>query len=205
MVKHIDTWVFLRLHGGINHNASKIFITEEFHRRLKLIWRPLLCGQYKVQATNCFCVPLLSYGFGMVEWTKAEISQFDIFVCELLTAANSHHPHSSIECLYLPRKIGGRGLVNIEHIFQRCLLSLSRHLQTSTDSLVHACCEVMSQFPPRMSLITRARDISTSLALDNIYDCNAEQLKTAVCAAQRKKLLELLCAKPFHGKFYTWT
>ena len=141
----------------------------------------------------------------MVEWTKAEISQFDVFVRKLLTASNSHHPRSSIERLYLPRKIGGRGLVNIEHIFQRRLLSLPHHLQTSTDSLVHACCEVMSQFPPRKSLITRAGDISTSLALDNISDCNAELLKTVVCAAQRKKLLESLCAKPLHGKFYTWT
>ena len=101
-----------------------------------------------MQATNSFCIPLLSYGFGIVEWTKAEIAQFDVSVRKSLTASNSHHPRSVVERLYLPRKIGGRGLLGVEHLYQRRLLLLSHHLQTSTDTLVQACCELMSQFPP---------------------------------------------------------
>ena len=139
-----------------------------------------------------------------MEWTKGEISQFDVSVHKLLTSFNSHHPRSSIERLYLPRKIGGRGLISIEHLYQRCLLSLSHHLQTSSDTLVNACCELMSQFPPRKSLLAVAGDVATSLGLDGMLNCTAEQLKTEVCAAQKKKLLESLCFKPLHGKFYKW-
>ena len=54
-----------------------------------------------VRATNSFCIPLLSYGFGIVDWTKAEIAQFDIIVRKTLTAAKSHHPRSAIERLYV--------------------------------------------------------------------------------------------------------
>jgi len=56
----------------------------------------------------------------------------------------------------------------------------------------------MSQFSLRKCLLAKAMDV---LALDDMLNCNAEQLKTIVCAAQKKLLLELLCAKP---KFYTW-
>ena len=128
--------------GGIDHGNNKTVSTDEFHRYLKLIWGSLFYGQYKVQATNSFCIPLLSYGFGIVEWTRAEIAQFDVSVHKLLTSANSHHPRSAIERLYLPRKIGGRGLVGIEHLYQRHLVLSSHHLQTSTDNLVQARCEL---------------------------------------------------------------
>jgi len=63
-----------------------------FKARLKLIWSSLLCARFKVQATNTFCVPLLLYGFGIVEWTEAEISRFDILVCKTMVASNSLNP-----------------------------------------------------------------------------------------------------------------
>ena len=31
-------------------------------------WRSILHGQFKVMATNVFCIPLLSCSFGIVEW-----------------------------------------------------------------------------------------------------------------------------------------
>ena len=86
---------------------------------LKLVWKSLLHGRLKVQATNGYCVPLLSYGFGIVEWTKGEICHFDVLARKILTSSNSHHPRSAIEHLYLPRYMGGRGLVSIKHLYQR--------------------------------------------------------------------------------------
>jgi len=75
--------------GSIEHEKCKEVITEELHRRLQLVWGSLLHGWFKVMATNVFCIPLLSYSFGVVEWTKAEVSQFDVMLRKILTAANS--------------------------------------------------------------------------------------------------------------------
>jgi len=91
------------------------------------VWGSLLCGQSKVKATNSFSIPLLSYGFGIVDWTKAEIAQFDVIVRKALTAANSHHPRSAIERLYLPRKLGGRGLLNIVSDVYFCCPTTCKH------------------------------------------------------------------------------
>ena len=63
---------------------------------------------------------------------------------------------------------------------------------------------MMSQFPPHKSSLAKAADVVTTLALDDVLNCDTEQLKTDVCTAQRKKSLESLCAKSLHGKFYTW-
>ena len=52
-------------------------------------------------------MPVLSYGFGVVEWTASEISHFDVKVHRALFECNSHHPHSSIEHVCLPWSMGG--------------------------------------------------------------------------------------------------
>jgi len=63
--------------GGIVHAKCKEAISTEFLKRLKLVWKSLPRGRFEVQATKAYCVPSLSYGFGIVEWTKAELSQFN--------------------------------------------------------------------------------------------------------------------------------
>ena len=83
------------------------------------MWKPMLHSRFKVQAYNGYCVLLLSYGFGVVEWTKAEFTYFDLLTCKIMTSSNSHHPRSAVEYLYLPRHMGGRGLLNIEHMYQK--------------------------------------------------------------------------------------
>ena len=62
----------------------------------------------------------------------------------------------------------------------------------------------MLQFPPRKSILAMVDDIASSLVLSDVLSCEVGQWKTAVIAAQRNKLLEVLCAKPLHGKFFTW-
>jgi len=190
--------------GGIEHDKCKEVITEELRRRFRLVWGSLLHGRFKVMATNVFCIPLLSYSFGVVEWTKAEVSQFDVMLRKILTAANSHHPRAAIERLYLPRRVGGRGIVNIEHIYQRRVVMLSYHLQTSQDPLVKACYQLVSTFPPRKSLISKADEIVAALAVDKPLGSTPGKLREALCAAQREQLLTQLCAKPLHGKFINW-
>ena len=63
---------------GLDCVKSKKLIVDSYHRRLRLVWNLLLSGPRKTRATNSFCVPLLSYGFGIVPWTKKEIEQFDV-------------------------------------------------------------------------------------------------------------------------------
>ena len=190
--------------GGIDHRQAKTSLTEEFSRRLKIVWKSLLYGRFKVQATNSFCIPLLSYGFGVVGWTKSEVLQFDQLVRQVMTNANCHHTRSSVERLFLPRKLGGRGLLCVENLLEHHLIMLSYHLNTSGNALVKMCCTLDTQLPSRVSIMSRAALLVSSLGLDDMLSYSCGQLTAAIIAAQQKKLLDCLSAKPLHGKFFNW-
>ena len=85
--------------GGIDHAHSKDVVLSEFKSRLNLIWSSFLHARFKVQATNSFCIPVLSYGFGIVDWIVAEITQFDILVRKMMVTSRSLHPRSAVERL----------------------------------------------------------------------------------------------------------
>ena len=89
----------------------------------------------------------------------------------------------------------------MENLLDRCLILLSYHLQTSGDALVKLYCALDTQLPSRVSVLSRASCLSSSLMLDDVLSYLKGQLKSAICAAQQNKLLDGLCTKPLHGKF----
>ena len=169
-----------------------------------VIWHSLLYVQFKVQATNSFCMPLLSYGFGVIDWSKSEITNFDRLVRRVMTAANCHHPCSAIEQLFLSSKLGGRGLSCVENLLDHRLIILPHHLQTSGDALVKLYRALDTQLPSRVSVLSRASCLASSLMLDDVSSYSRGRLKYVICAAQQNKLLDGLCVKPLHGKFINW-
>ena len=114
--------------GSIDHKCCKNVVLDEFHSRLRLICTSFLHARFKVQATNAFCVPVLSNGFEIVDWIVAEISQVDITVCKVMVLANSLHPRSAVERLYLPHRLGSRSLLGMENLCHHRLIMLSNHL-----------------------------------------------------------------------------
>ena len=143
---------------------------------------------------------MLSYGFGIIPWTKKEVEQFDVKTRKILTSALSYHPTSAVERLYLPRGAAGRGLTNIEHLFYRKLVTISHHL--STDPLVQLCLELDRSLPSRVSLISRAEAYCSVLGLP-IDLISGSPNKQALHAKQLSILMSSLISKPLHGKYIT--
>lgn len=59
-------------------------------------------------------IPVISYNFGIVEWTKSELRKVDSITRKLLTLYGALHPRANTNRLYLPRREGGRGMTNVE-------------------------------------------------------------------------------------------
>ena len=158
----------------------------------------------KTRATNSFCVPLLSYRFGIVPWTKKEIEQFDVSTRKILTATCNHHPRSAVERLYLPQSAGGIGLINVENLFYRRLVAVAHHIATSSDSLVWLCYELDSLVPVWSYVFTRANDYCAALSTEaDLQDCDFAPLKSTIWKRQHDQLLSSLTSKPLHGRFYS--
>ena len=67
-----DTYKYLGFHEAEGLDCAK---TNDLHinvynTHLKLVYGSLLRVPRKTRAMNSFCVPILSYGFGIVPWTK---------------------------------------------------------------------------------------------------------------------------------------
>lgn len=71
-----------------------------------------------ITAINIWAIPTFTYTAGILNWSKTDLQNLDRRVRTTLTQQGMLHPNSAIERLYLPRKLGGRGLSSLE---QACL------------------------------------------------------------------------------------
>ena len=129
----------------------------------------------------------------------------DITVRKVMMSANSLHPRSAVECLYLPHHLGSRDLLGMENLYHRHLIMLSNHLQTSDDVVVKMCLLLDMSLPSRKLLCSRANKLVEALSLDvDLVHIVADDMKNLVCDQQRACLWKTLCEKPLHGKFVNW-
>jgi len=56
-----------------------------------------------------FAVPVICYAAALLDWSTNELHQLDIKFRKPLSINGVHHIKGDIDCLYLPRNLGGRG------------------------------------------------------------------------------------------------
>jgi hypothetical protein len=89
-------------------------LKKEYIRRLRLILSTELSEKNKMQAIGSLAIPVLRYSFGNINWHQEEILKLDRKARKMLTIHGQHNPKADIDRLYVPRKDGGRGLMQIE-------------------------------------------------------------------------------------------
>ncbi|KAL1455720.1 hypothetical protein WDU94_009793 [Cyamophila willieti] len=104
---------------SINDSELKKEYETSFLKRLHMILNTELNAKNKIRAINSWVIPLLSYTFGIISWSKTDIVNLNRKVRTTLTRYRSHHIHSATERLYLPRSEGGRGLIDLESMFAK--------------------------------------------------------------------------------------
>ena len=54
--------------AGIEHKAMRDKITTQYFKRLKAICKTELTPKNKIQAINQLAIPVITYGFGVIDW-----------------------------------------------------------------------------------------------------------------------------------------
>ena len=98
----------------IQHKNEKEKLKKEYLRRLRLVLGTELSAKNKIQAIGSLAVPVLRYSFGIVNWHQEELQKLERETRKLLTIHGQHHPKADVDRLYVPRKQGGRGLMQLE-------------------------------------------------------------------------------------------
>ena len=111
---------------------------NEYFSRIKKILKSELNGKNTIEAINAYAVPALSYGFAVLDWSITELEELDRNTRNLLKTNKIMHKQSSVERLYLPRKEGGRGLLNITKLYKRCIINTFHYISNSPEVLLKA-------------------------------------------------------------------
>jgi hypothetical protein len=102
----------------IEYKNEKEKLKKEYLRRLGIVLDTQLSAKNKIQAVGSLAVPLLLYGFGIVNRRPEKFQKLDRKMRKLLTIHGQHHPKAETDRLYIPRKQEGKDLMQSEEAYE---------------------------------------------------------------------------------------
>ena len=89
------------------------------------------CGSLWVVVDRCgsFRVLVTTYSFGIFDWKISELKKVSAKTFKSLNMHKMSHPKANVERLYIPRKDGGGGLIEVETAFKTATIGLDHHLK----------------------------------------------------------------------------
>lgn len=181
-----EKYKYLGFHQSksIDHKQIKIDLTAEFNDRLKSILKTELNARNIIKAINTFAIPALTYSFGVIKWSKTEITGIERSIRTSLTKYNLHHPKAAIERMSLPRYMGGRGLIDIQQLLDKQIHSLQIFFHNKSHS------------SPLHKSILNTDNHLTPLNLKN----EVPQTTTNINKIHLNRKVEIWAQKELHGR-----
>lgn len=121
----------------IDHTNIKKNVTKQFQERLNYILKTELNGKNTTKAINTFAIPVLTYTFGVIKWSETDLDHLQRMIRTTLTKYGAHHTYASAERMTLPRKEGGRGIIDIKNMYYKQILTLRNYFYQRNDSRLH--------------------------------------------------------------------
>ena len=130
-IENGDSYRYLGIDESVRELGplNKEKVTKEYRKRLRMIWNSELNGQNKVTAHNTFAIPIIMPTIGILNWTKKEMADLDIMTRKTINMTGGFHTARDINRLYTDRKKGGRGLRNIENVYETRVIRMMTHIQ----------------------------------------------------------------------------
>lgn len=115
----------------MDHSSIKKTTKNNFMERIKALLTTKLYSGNLISAINAWAIPVLTHTFGVLRWTPTDLERIDRQVRTTLTKYRCHHPNASMNRLYLPRKVGGRGLLNLKIMHEKKLNQMYTYFSKS--------------------------------------------------------------------------
>ncbi|KAL1446981.1 hypothetical protein WDU94_000610 [Cyamophila willieti] len=134
----------------IAQSDMKARLKNEFKGRLHKLLKAKLNGKNLIKAVNTYAIPVITYSFGIIKWTQTELRNLQRTIRTTMTQYNAHHPKSCTERMTLPRREGGRGLLDIELLHDKQIENLRTYFKNKarTSDLIRAIVEVDKKMTP---------------------------------------------------------
>jgi hypothetical protein len=143
-------------------------LKQEYNRRLRMILKSELNARNKITAIGALAFSVLRYSFGTIN-CRIEDKKIHRKTRKILTMCKVHHPKADIDRLYVKRKEGGRGLVQVEAAYKAEITGIAEYLNTNykVDQFVNIVKSYESIQPTMNSIIKTAAKIAEELSQPN--------------------------------------
>ena len=173
--------------GGIEHKLMREKITSQYFKRLKSICKTELTSRNKIQAINQLAIPVITYGYGIIDWPQYQINAIDVATRKILTLHKVTYRNQCLDRLYIPRSEGGLGLIEINQSYKSAIVALSQYMHSSTDPLMKLVAKQHAEvLPPNVSVITQANLFGKDLIETELDDENRHIPATELAQTKRK-------------------
>ncbi|CAK1589159.1 unnamed protein product [Parnassius mnemosyne] len=134
----------------IHQKQVKKTLEKEFKLRLNRILNTHLNARNIIKAVNTFAIPILTYSFGIIHWSKSNLIKLQRLINTTMTKYRQHHPRSCNERLTLPKLEGGRGLIDIKNLHNSQISAIRNffHQQANNSALHNAVVQADSKLTP---------------------------------------------------------
>ena len=113
--------------------VNKEKVSKEYFTGVRKIRKSKLSTFNKTIIHNMFAVPVLKPTSSTLDWTIQEIRNIDNKTRKDLSITDNFNINSDVDCLYIPRSQGGRGLKAIQTAYECGMVSLNHHLTRNKD------------------------------------------------------------------------
>ena len=187
----------------ITDKEAKSSLKKEYFSRLKMILKSELSSKFTIDAINSYAIPALSYGFPVLDWTITELESIDRETRKVLQTYHAMHKQSDITRLYIPRKNGGRGLINVVNHFKNAIINFSSYLLSTNELYLNLVSDW--QFTRGAKSIHHMAELySRELDLDiqELSILSKQQRKNKVKRIRTETMIESVKAKNLHGSYF---
>ncbi|XP_028158192.1 uncharacterized protein LOC114351251 [Ostrinia furnacalis] len=150
----------------IEYKDTKAKLLQQFKHRLNSVMKTQLHSRNITKAINSFAVPILTYSFGIIKWTKTELNSIQRIINTTLTKHRKHHPRACIQRQTLPRNEGGRGIIDIQNLHNKQITTLRSyfHQKAITSTLHQATVQADIKLTPLnlQDMSTQENELQTS-------------------------------------------
>ena len=95
-----------------------------------MILKSELYAKNKITSIEALAVPVLRYSFGIINWRIEEIKRIDMKTRKMQKMYKMYHPKADVDRLYVKRKEGGRGLMQVEAAYKAKIINIADYLNT---------------------------------------------------------------------------
>ena len=127
------TYLGIEENATLEHKKLRDKAKQSYIKRLKKICRSQLSPKNKITAINQMATPVLSYGFGIITWPQIDIDNLDTKTRKILTIHKIIYRNQCLERLYLPRREGGMGLLEINDVFRKTMINLDYYIKNTAE------------------------------------------------------------------------